>query len=120
MQDNQNKTIERIGELLSKNYPARVVEGETRRMALGRRSNCSKRLPRWNEYMVNNRRKLNLQRIRARPSELTINQGDSIVVAFFFSTSRRRRPVCWSPFLLACWREERSCVRNSVQIPAST
>ena len=31
--DNQNKTIQRIGELLSKNYPARVVEGEMRQMA---------------------------------------------------------------------------------------
>ena len=32
-QDNQNKIIERIGELLSKNYPARVVEGEMQRLA---------------------------------------------------------------------------------------
>jgi hypothetical protein len=31
--DNQNKTIQRIGELLSKNYPARVVEGEMHQMA---------------------------------------------------------------------------------------
>jgi len=33
MQDNQNKIIERIGELLSKNYLARVVEGEMQRLA---------------------------------------------------------------------------------------
>ena len=33
MQENKNKMVERIGKLLSKNYPARVVEGEMREMA---------------------------------------------------------------------------------------
>jgi hypothetical protein len=33
MQENKNKMVERIGKLLSKNYPARVVEGEMQRLA---------------------------------------------------------------------------------------
>jgi hypothetical protein len=47
--DNQNKTIQRIGELLSKNYPARVVEGEMQRLATASLREVQNTLAAWEQ-----------------------------------------------------------------------